>query len=149
MKEQTVDQAVLERFFYQLQAINRHVRAGSFSGRGRQPTRVQWMILRHLQRTGGCSVGQLAERVDVGASAMSQMLDRLEKMGWILRQPDPRDARSRMVRLTPEGEQVVQEVEREWIRRLESPFSQLDPIEQRTLVELMEKFAHLVQKEGR
>jgi DNA-binding MarR family transcriptional regulator len=107
------------------------------------------MILRHLQRSGGCSVGQLAERVDVGPSAMSQMLDRLEKMGWILREPDPRDARCRTARLTPAGEEVVQAVERDWIRRLEQPFSQLEPAERQSLVELMEKFANLVQKEGR
>ncbi|MDI3258023.1 MAG: MarR family transcriptional regulator [Kyrpidia sp.] len=149
MNRSETDPVGLERFLEHLQAVNRYVRAGLFGEPHRRPTRVQWMILRKLQRTGGCSVGQLAQRVDVGPSAMSQMLDRLERMGWIQREPDPLDARGRRVRLTPVGEEVVRSVEREWIERLSVPFSRLEPEEQRMLLELMDRLVHFVREEGR
>ncbi|CAB3394235.1 MarR family transcriptional regulator [Kyrpidia spormannii] len=149
MEQMGPDPAGLERFFEHLQAVNRYVRAGWFGEPRRQPTRVQWMILRKLQRTGGCSVGELAQRVDVGPSAMSQMLDRLERVGWLSREPDPRDARGRTVRLTRQGEDVVRAVEQEWIRRLARPFARLEPDEQKQLLALMDKLAQFVTEEGR
>src|SRR5437870_837281 len=119
----------LEHFVAHLQTVNRHLRSAVFD-RGQQPvTRVQWLLMRHLNRSGGSTIGQLAERLDVRASTMSQMLDRLEKQGYLLRQQDPADARVKMIRLTTAGESVIRQTETYWLESLAEPFNKLEPQE--------------------
>ena len=137
----TEERQHIEHFFARLQMINRHLRAGAHWHAGREITRVQWLILRHVRRHPGCTVGQLAERIDVRSSTMSQMLDRLEREQLIVRRADGGDSRVRNVRLTPAGEQCINAVEAEWLDRLHRPFSTLTPAEQQTLTALLDKLA--------
>jgi len=55
--------------------------------------------LRHEQR----APAQIANAVQVTKGAMTGTLKRLEAEGWITVDPDPRDGRGKIVRLTPEG----------------------------------------------
>lgn len=148
MKQMEPDPAGLERFFEHLQAVNRYVRG---MVRRAPPATHPGAVDNSKEAPADWRVfgGELAQRVDVGPSAMSQMLDRLERVGWLSREPDPRDARGRTVRLTPRGEEVVRAVEQEWIRRLAKPFARLEPDEQKQLLALMDKLAQFVREEGR
>ena len=127
--------------------INRHLRSSALQQNGQQITRVQWMILRNLKRTEHCTIGQLAERMNVRPSTMSQMLDRLEKEHWVTRSSAPDDSRVRLVQLTEQGLSFVHSVETIWQERLVAPFMTLTPHEQTTLVELLHKLADATQSE--
>lgn len=131
----------IEHFFARLQMINRFLRAGTHWHARREITRVQWMILRHTWRKPGCTVGQLADRLDVRPSTMSQMLDRLEREQLIVRRADNGDSRVRNVYLTADGEQLINEVEAVWLDKLRRPFAQLTPSEQETLIALLDRLA--------
>lgn len=141
---------LLEQFLVSLQTINRHMRRGGYCVCGdRRITRVQWMILRHIQRSERCTIGQLAEQLHVRPSTMSQMLDRLEKERLLFRETDPLDTRSKRVRLTEEGEALIREVEALWMKRLAKPFARLSHGEQESLLALLGKFAHFIQQDGK
>ena len=50
---------------------------------------------------------QLVDRTGSSPSAMTSRIDRLEARGLVRRAPDPRDRRATVVRLTPEGSELV------------------------------------------
>ncbi len=66
--------------------------------------------------------GVLATRADASKQAMNHLLGQLESDGYIVRQQDPADRRTRIVQLTERGraayavlEQIVADVEAEWL----------------------------------
>ena len=70
-------------------------------------------------------LGQLAERLSCVKSNITQLVDRLEAEGFVARQPDPRDRRTKLAALTAvgrkavkEGTRVQQAAEREVLGRL-------------------------------
>ncbi|WP_020618050.1 MarR family winged helix-turn-helix transcriptional regulator [Paenibacillus daejeonensis] len=135
----------MEQFVAHLQRVNRHLRSSVFEGNQQPVTRVQWLLMRHLKRSGGSTIGQLAERLDVRASTMSQMLDRLEKQGYLVRQQDPADARVKLIRLTEEGHSVIAQTEKHWLDSLAEPFNKLEPEEREQLARLMQRLADQIQ----
>ncbi|HMM19169.1 MAG TPA: MarR family transcriptional regulator [Selenomonadales bacterium] len=142
---------MIEHFFSLIQTINRHVRAGQFD-QGKHSdfliTRVQWMILRYLRRHPGRTIGQLADHLNVRSSTMSQMIDRLEKVGLAYRSTGTTDARARVVSLTDEGINTIHQIEGRFIEALSAPFDELSPEEQRTLVGLLGKLTGYFPKRG-
>jgi DNA-binding MarR family transcriptional regulator len=51
----------------------------------------------------GTSAAELGRRLGVSKQAAGKTLDALERMGYVVREPDPRDARRKVVRLTEHG----------------------------------------------
>ncbi|RIV19553.1 MarR family transcriptional regulator [Alicyclobacillaceae bacterium I2511] len=138
----------LEQLFDHFQKINRYIRSGVLEGSPRI-TRTQWLVLRQLERLTRSTVGQLAERLDFQPSAMSQILDRLQKVGWIVRTVDPKDGRSRIIALTAEGIATVRAVKNTQVQRLAKPFSSLSLANQQKLFQLMAELVENVQEELR
>ncbi|GBF74441.1 hypothetical protein PA598K_02785 [Paenibacillus sp. 598K] len=134
----------IELFVAHLQTVNRHLRSAVFD-RDQALTRVQWLLMRHLRRSGGSTIGQLASHLDVRASTMSQMLDRLENQGYLVRMPDSSDARVKLIRLTPEGEAVIDHTEQYWMESLAEPFGKLSAAEREQLVALMGQLVRQLQ----
>ncbi|WP_353951122.1 MarR family transcriptional regulator [Knoellia sp. S7-12] len=67
-------------------------------------------VLSALRRAGApyeLSPGQLIAETLVTSGTMTNRVDRLLTRGFVERQPDPRDRRGVIVRLTPEGMQTV------------------------------------------
>ena len=102
-------------------------------------TKTQWFILRHLRRKPS-TIGELATKLEVRPSSMSQMIDRLELAGTVERQNDPSDARSKIVVLSEEGKKNMDKISSSRIELLSAPFAQLSEEEQVKIVELMEKY---------
>jgi DNA-binding MarR family transcriptional regulator len=77
--------------------------------------------LHHLSQAGdSLPLGQLAERLSCVKSNVTQLVDRLEADGLVMRAADPSDRRSRLAVLTEsgksaylEGTQIRQQSERE------------------------------------
>ena len=59
-------------------------------------------ITRHLE-LNGTRLTDLAERAGMSKQAMGDLVDQCEAWGLVTREPDPRDARARVVRFTPTG----------------------------------------------
>jgi MarR family transcriptional regulator for hemolysin len=63
--------------------------------------------LTHAARAGLARQTVIAERMGVEAMTLSAYLDRLEQRGLIERIADPADRRAKLVRLTPEAQDVL------------------------------------------
>jgi DNA-binding MarR family transcriptional regulator len=64
---------------------------------------ADYLVLGLIERSGdqGGSPTRIAEILGRSTGGMTLTLDRLEGMGWVTREPDPRDRRRIALRLTP------------------------------------------------
>ncbi|MFF2007843.1 MarR family winged helix-turn-helix transcriptional regulator [Streptomyces sp. NPDC058195] len=69
-------------------------------------------VLALLMRHGEMRISRLAELLDVDMSVTSRHVAHVAERGWIERSPDPADKRSRILRLTPEGRDVLSDLNR-------------------------------------
>ena len=75
----------------------------------------QWGVLRALQRAkrdgrAGLRLTDLGERLIIRPPSVTGVIDRLERMALVAREPDPGDMRAKIVSLTKKGTRVVEEV---------------------------------------
>ena len=57
----------------------------------------------HIQAEGELTPGQLGERLSLSSGAVTAVIDRLERGGWVERSPHPRDRRSVVVRMSDQS----------------------------------------------
>jgi DNA-binding MarR family transcriptional regulator len=69
------------------------------------------MLLMHLDQAGGGRLRRvdLAERLDLSQSSVTRMVAPMEKLGWVSRGTDPRDARVGYVVLTAAGRRLARD----------------------------------------
>ncbi|GGK78978.1 hypothetical protein Sme01_22330 [Sphaerisporangium melleum] len=67
-------------------------------------------LLAVLRRQGDLRMGELAECSGVDQSVITRHVADLQERGWAERVPNPRDGRSWYVRLTADGERVIDEM---------------------------------------
>jgi DNA-binding MarR family transcriptional regulator len=137
---------LLHSFVMNMQTINRYLRSMGTNQSENPVTRVQWLLLRHLQRNGTCTIGELAEHLDVRSSTMSQMVDRLEKNGIVYRSAGQKDARVKTVALSEKGKEIIQDREMLWVDSLAQPFQNFSTEEKETLLNLMDKLVSHIPK---
>lgn len=63
-------------------------------------------VFEYLDETG-TTVSQLAERAQMTKQAMTELVEHLEAHGYVVRQPNPADGRSKLVIPTERGVEVV------------------------------------------
>ena len=99
----------------------------------------QEMVLVELWQADGLRGGELACRLGVEPPTVTKMLRRLESCGLVERRPDPSDARSFRVHLTPKGRSLEAPVSRSWGEAQERTFAGLSATERRELGRLLQK----------
>ena len=67
------------------------------------PTPAQSGVLFALAQADGMTMGQLATTLDLAASAVSGLVQRMEALDWVARHPCPQDGRTQRVWLRPAG----------------------------------------------
>jgi MarR family transcriptional regulator for hemolysin len=70
----------------------------------------QWQVLGWLAFEPDLSQTQLAQRMRVEAPTLVGILDRMERDGWITRQPAPDDRRKKLVRPMPKVQPVWEQI---------------------------------------
>lgn len=63
--------------------------------------------LRRIEGDTGAHPGTLLQSVLITSGGLTKRLDRLEAAGWLARHPDPGDRRATLVRLTPQGRELL------------------------------------------
>ncbi|MBQ6294069.1 MAG: MarR family transcriptional regulator [Lachnospiraceae bacterium] len=91
------------------------------------------------QSEGGIRQKDLLEKVHIGAPAMSELINKLEDDGYIVRTVDPDDRRATLLSLTEKGEARAAEVEDERALRFKSAFAALSDEEKETLSAILDK----------
>ncbi len=73
-------------------------------------TRSQWWVLAFLSRSDGMSQVALADELDLGKVALGQLIDRLEKTGFVARKADDGDRRVKRVYLTKRSHALIAQI---------------------------------------
>jgi len=71
-------------------------------------TPQQWIVLGVLWRQDGVSVGEIATYMRSEKPAVSRLVDRMEKAGWVQKSASSSDARSILVSATPKANEKRQ-----------------------------------------
>ncbi|MFP3989376.1 MarR family transcriptional regulator [Streptomyces sp. E11-3] len=75
-------------------------------------------VLVVLDRHGEMRIGRLAELLAIDMSVTSRHVAHVAERGWIDRSPAPEDRRSRILRLTPAGRELITELSDRYSRAL-------------------------------
>lgn len=102
--------------------------------------RGQPPVLHYLQEQDGLSHSELGRRLDVSPATVTKMIQRMEKAGFVQRQPDPADQRVSRVYLTEAGRAIQAELA-ERLKTIEAEafagFSPQDEVAMRRLLTQM------------
>ena len=60
-------------------------------------------VFAHIDIEGGTRLTELARRANITPQAMGELVDDLERMGYVTRRPDPGDRRAKRISLTRRG----------------------------------------------
>ena len=105
------DSAALEAAVLLSHASALLARAG---GRALAAWRVTWpqalSLLALAEQETPISATRLVEQLGLGRTAMTSVVDRLERNGWVQRRPSPVDRRTADLVLTESGQALVEEI---------------------------------------
>jgi DNA-binding MarR family transcriptional regulator len=107
-----------------------------------------------MAQLSGCEhhtarMSDLARSANSTLPRLSKAVRRLEDRGWVVRRPDPQDARTTLAQLTPNGWVTVQEAAPGHVARVrELVFDHLTPREVEQLGRIATKLAAAVGPEG-
>ena len=102
-------------------------------------TRSQWLVLSLLYRRPGVSQSELADMLKVERPTAGRMIDRLERKGWVVRQPDAGDRRVKRLYLTAEAEGVQAEMGQIAAEMVDDAMASLAPGERLALTGMLDR----------
>ena len=99
----------------------------------------QELLLLQLWDRDRCSQTDLVERLGLDPSTVTKMLQRLERGGWLRREPSTEDGRVMVVTLTPAGRDLQDAVTSLWNELEGETVKSLSADEQAELLRLLRK----------
>lgn len=102
---------------------------------------TQMKALGVLDTKGESSLKALGEALGLSLPAMSRSVDGLVKRGWVTREEHPDDRRSKIVRITPAGSEVIHEIATLRFSGLRTFVESLDDDQRQALAHALELLA--------
>lgn len=105
---------MVTRQMQQLQTLMHRMAFHGFTAEGKvtlSPYRGQGKVLNVLKRQPEISQKELTGLLDMSKQSLAELLGKMEKSGYIAREPSERDKRSVTIRLLPEGSRVAEEMD--------------------------------------
>jgi DNA-binding MarR family transcriptional regulator len=99
-------------------------------------------VLEWLSDHDGASMSELGAALHISRTAVTQLVTGLEADALVVRAEHPIDRRSRLVRITDAGRVALQQALPAHQERVERLLTDLNPEEQRQLIELLGKLDH-------
>src|SRR6266568_2897222 len=72
-------------------------------------SRYEALVLLTFSSAGSLPLSKIGERLQVHATSVTNVIDRLESAGLVRREPNPRDGRGTLAVITDEGRRVAEE----------------------------------------
>ena len=72
--------------------------------------RYEALVLLTFSRTGALPMAKIGERLMVHPTSVTNTVKRLEAAGFVTREPNPRDGRGTLARVTEQGREVVDKI---------------------------------------
>jgi DNA-binding MarR family transcriptional regulator len=92
------------------------------------------LLLMHLWDRGPQRQADLAAEFDTDSASMTRTVQRLERAGFVRRQPDPEDGRATLVDSTPAGMALRDRIEGLWAELEADTVGDMTPSQQRQLL---------------
>lgn len=92
--------------------------------------------------------GELTEKLGLTTGRIANILKVLERAALVVRTPDGSDKRRVLVALTPKGEALASEKNREAVEFHSRMMSQLDPSEARQFLDMIERMISIIDCDG-
>jgi len=134
-----MDNDYIQRFQLAFHSFHREVNSEVLKKMDTQITPPQMFMLFYIKKNGATKLTKIAEKMEVKPSAVTVMIDRLEKSGYVNRVHDTVDRRAILVEATDEGRAVLEQAISESNVIMGRYLSRIEPEEVRLLTELLEK----------
>ncbi|MBP7065281.1 MarR family transcriptional regulator [Ferrovibrio sp.] len=106
-------------------------------GTGISPALFSALVL--VERNPGLQQGRLGQALGVARSGAMTMVDRLERLGLVQRQPAPHDRRAYGLHLTPKGQKQAASLRARVSEHDQRIGHRMDAAERRKLMELLQR----------
>ena len=107
----------------------------------------QYFLLGFLTQAQSLTMTEIASKMSHTTAAATGMVDRLEKLGYILRARSSDDRRKIAVQITPTGTALVQRIRADMVNNLMEMMKSLEPAEQKMWLQIYSKiFNYCVKK---
>lgn len=115
---------------------------------------TQCYALAALVKEGPLSQNRLAQSLYLDKSTTSRVVDSLESKGYLTREIDEADVRSKILRITPKGMDLHNRIEHDLIQETQNLIKDLDPEIRNATIQIInrlarkaaERFAQKIQK---
>ncbi|MFJ5671250.1 MarR family winged helix-turn-helix transcriptional regulator [Bacillus safensis] len=107
-------------------------------------TDKQHIVLNVIEQKGGSSPIQIAQQIGITQSAVSQLLNTLEKKEWIRRSINPNNRRELHVELSEKAKTYLENMRKVELAMIEKYYSALSFDEISTLTSIYEKLDQLI-----
>lgn len=104
--------------------------------------RYEALMLLYLSGNGELPMGKIGERLQVHATSVTSLIDRLERSGYVSRVPHPSDRRTTLARITAPGRGVAEKAT-ELLNRDRFGMSALSAESHEELIELLDQIREL------
>jgi DNA-binding MarR family transcriptional regulator len=111
-------------------------------------TGPQLLIIKDLSEGGSCPVGNLAKRVSLSHATVTEIVDRLEKKGYLKRVKSEEDKRKTLVFLEEKATEVLKLKPTLIQERFVNEFTELPDWEQSMILSNFQKVAHLMDADS-
>lgn len=102
-------------------------------------SKIQFIALQWVNDSSGITIGQVAKNLDLAYSTTTDIIDRLEKNGFVRRERSETDKRLVQVKIEPTGLELIERVIEKRIEFIEEITQDLDFKEKELLTKLLEK----------
>jgi len=104
-------------------------------------TLAQFHVLKLMSLNGHHQVGEVADFLGVTPPAATKNIDKLERLGLVVRRPSQGDRRATLLSVSPKGRRLVRMYEELKAARLSPVLANFRPREVEALAELLERFS--------
>ena len=102
-------------------------------------TLPQLLFLARLRQAGVCTASELADRLNMSMPAVSQMVDRLFRLGLLTRAEDAEDRRRKQLATTPRADTLLDKITRARAAEYSKGTARLSPAVRKELATALQK----------
>jgi DNA-binding MarR family transcriptional regulator len=101
-----------------------------------------------LEASGGMTPSELARRLGMSSGAATFLVDRLERAGWVVREPNPDDRRSTLVRLSSKASALGRRELGAYESEIAAALGDLSPRDAAAVARFLERAAEIAERHG-
>ncbi|MGI6125896.1 MAG: MarR family winged helix-turn-helix transcriptional regulator [Planifilum sp.] len=132
-------QAAIQELETTLRTVLRSIHKELDALLGDQMTMAEYHLLKLLCREGSLRISDLAHHLGVSSAHVTNVTDRLENKGWVVRRRSEQDRRSVVLHVTDAGRKRMDQLQREKEKYFQRKLSALSTESLHALIDLLKR----------